>query len=340
MIAPYLDTLRRQYQPDLGAGFTRETVLAFTIRYDKLSQYSVPYTALQTKLKQLFSEYQAGEIKRFGEVTPIVLRDGTATDLGQKLRQSYVHASAKVYYPLSEFVTYKLDTDYQTFTSDRTGIYQSIVWEKAVTNPTKVIQQTSSLLADTPFSVSFVGSYFDDRENIQQLGVILIVAVLLLYFILAAQFESLVQPLMVIATLPLGIGGALLLLWLTGSSINIMSAIGMIVVLGILVNDAILKIDTINRWWRPSEKSRDDLLSAIHRAGIIRFKPIVMTSVTTILAVLPILFTAGIGSDLQRPLVVSVIGGLTIGTFTALFFVPLAYWFLYRTNTYLRGQNK
>ena len=329
---PFLDTLRHRTKLgfELGAGFTQETVLVFTILYNKLSQYNIQSTALQSKLKQLFSEYQVGEIKRFGEVTPIVLRNRALSDLAQKLRQSYVRSSADVYYPLGEFVTYQLETDYQTFTSDRTGIYQSIILEEKVANPIEVIQYVTSSFANSGFSTSFSGSYFDDWEDIQQLGIILIVAVLLLYFILAAQFESLIQPLMVIATLPLGIGGALLLLLLTGSSINIMSAIGMIVALGILVNDSILKVDTINRLRKETSGiEKDNLFSAIHQSGIIRLKPIVMTSVTTILAVLPILFTSGIGSDLQRPLVISVIGGLTIGTFTALFFIPLAYWFLY-----------
>jgi multidrug efflux pump subunit AcrB len=168
-----------------------------------------------------------------------------------------------------------------------------------------------------------------------------VISVLLLYFILAAQFESLVQPLIVILTLPLGISGALIVLMLTGGTLNVMSAIGIIVMLGIMVNDAILKIDTINRL---REESIDDQMTstksqisstknqilekAIAKTGEIRLKPILMTSITTILALLPVVFSSGIGADLQRPLVYTVIGGLTIGTFTALFFVPLAYWVL------------
>lgn len=331
-IQPYLNKLRDDLTSEftLGAGFTRETVLIFSVNYDKLSQYQIPYAAVQTKLKQLFSEYPTGEIKRFGEVIPIVLRDEASTDLVQKLRHSYVQSSTNAQYPLHEFVAYELTTDYQTFTSDRTGIYQSIAWEEE-TDPDEAMRRVNTIFASSELSVSFTGSYFDDRQNIRQLGVILIIAVLLLYFILAAQFESLVQPLLVIATLPLGIGGALVLLLITGSSINIMSAIGMIVVLGILVNDAILKVDTINRLRREMTKG-DSLFLAIRRAGVIRLKPIVMTSITTILAVSPILFASGIGADLQRPLVISVVGGLTLGTFSALFFVPLTYWFIYRSK--------
>jgi multidrug efflux pump subunit AcrB len=177
-----------------------------------------------------------------------------------------------------------------------------------------------------------VGQYFKDKENIQQLIGILLISVLLLYFILAAQFESFIQPLIVVLTLPLGIAGAFLVLLLAGASLNVMSAIGLVVMLGIMVNDAILKIDTINRLRKeyvesPEIDPKEALEMALHRAGQIRLKPILMTSITTILALIPIIFSSGLGADLQRPLVFSVIGGLTIGTLTALYFVPLAYWF-------------
>ena len=123
---------------------------------------------------------------------------------------------------------------------------------------------------------------------------------------------------------------------MTGSSLNVMSAIGLVVMLGIMVNDAILKIDTINRLrvkYSSELKGRVALDKALFEAGEIRLKPIMMTSVTTILALLPVVFSSGLGADLQRPLVFSVIGGLTIGTFTALYFVPLAYWYLVRHKT-------
>ena len=111
-----------------------------------------------------------------------------------------------------------------------------------------------------------------------------------------------------------------------------MSAIVWVVMLGSMVNDAILKIDTSNRL-RVTYVESDTISPAealemtLHKAGQIRLKPILMTSITTILALLPIVFSSGLGADLQRPLVFAVIGGLTIGTLTALYFVPLAYWF-------------
>ncbi len=179
----------------------------------------------------------------------------------------------------------------------------------------------------------------ENIELLQELILILIISSLLLYFILAAQFESLIQPLLVILMLPLGVSGSLLFVSLFDSSLNVMSGIGIIVMLGVIVNDAILKIDAINRKKtelvsirikKKSEIGKNVKLEltkeAIFFASKIRLKPIMMTSITTILAVLPILFSTGIGADLQKPLVYSLIGGLTVGTVASLFFIPIMYW--------------
>ena len=99
-----------------------------------------------------------------------------------------------------------------------------------------------------------------------------------------------------------------------------MSAIGMVVMLGVMVNDTILKIDNINRL-----RKQMSIKAAIARAGEESLKPILLTSATTILSLLPMLFSSGLGADLQRPLVLSVIGGLSVGTATAIFFVPLLF---------------
>ena len=130
-----------------------------------------------------------------------------------------------------------------------------------------------------------------------------------------------------IFTLPFGILGAVIFLYIGGASINIMSAIGIVVMLGIMVNDAILKIDTMNRNIKQLEqRTPSTVYEAIFEAGNQRLKPILMTSITTLLALSPVLLTGGLGSELQTPLVLAVMGGLSIGTVTALYFVPLVYY--------------
>ena len=157
---------------------------------------------------------------------------------------------------------------------------------------------------------------------------VLIVAVLLLYFILATQFESLIQPLIILFELITDISGALILLWLCGSGLNLMSMIGIVVMCGIVINDSILKVDTINKL----RKEGYSLLHAIFTAGVRRLKPILLTSLTTIFAIAPFLVRGNMGADLQFPLSVAIIGGLFIGTIVSIYGVPLLYYYIYRSK--------
>jgi multidrug efflux pump subunit AcrB len=153
-----------------------------------------------------------------------------------------------------------------------------------------------------------------------------LISLLLLYFILAAQFESLLQPLIVMLEIPLNLVGVFFALYLAGAGINIMSMIGIVVMAGIVINDSILKIDTINHLRADGMA----LMEAIHTGGTRRLKSIVMTSLTTILALTPVLISPDIGSELQQPLALAIIGGMAMGTVVSLYFIPLVYWYFYR----------
>ena len=168
---------------------------------------------------------------------------------------------------------------------------------------------------------------------------VLSVALALLYFILAAQFESFIQPMMILVEMVIDVFFVIGVLWLLGESVNVMSMIGIVVMSGIIINDSILKIDTINRLrrkaaGRPQSAGNGNvpLLRAIMTAGHNRLKPIVMTSLTTIFSLIPFMSRGSIGADLQYPLSLVVIIGLFIGTFVSLYFVPLAYYLIYRNQ--------
>jgi len=316
-----------------GPGLQKEASVIFRLDGGKLALYGINPADLQEQVKQLFGVYTITDIKRFGEITPIKLKNDKV-NFEQILSNNFLKGKDGSEYALSNFISFDYENHYKFVTADKGGLFQSVILENE--NPTSSNAEIADWAAERNLGVSFFGQYFKDQERIQELLGILLISVLLLYFILAAQFESFVQPLIIIATLPLGIGGAFVILLLTGTSLNVMSAIGLVVMLGIMVNDAILKIDTINRLkirYSVGMTPREGLERAIYEAGQIRLKPILMTSITTILALLPVVFSTGLGADLQRPLVYSVIGGLTIGTFTALYFVPLAYWFISRRKT-------
>ena len=108
-----------------------------------------------------------------------------------------------------------------------------------------------------------------------------------------------------------------------------MSAIGIIVTCGIVVNDSILKLDAINE----ERAAGTPLIEAIHIAGQRRLRPIIMTSLTTIFAMLPVLFTSDMGSELQRPLGIAMIGSMAVGTLVSIFIIPLIYFLIYRKNS-------
>ena len=146
-------------------------------------------------------------------------------------------------------------------------------------------------------------------------------AVLLVYMIMAAQFESLKHPLLILFTLPMGLTGAVWALLITGQTLNVISIIGMVVLAGIVVNDAIVKIDYTNKLRRKGLSVRE----AIMEASRIRLRPILMTTVTTTLGLFPMSLGLGRGSELQQPLAISVIGGLMLATFLTLILIPMAY---------------
>jgi HAE1 family hydrophobic/amphiphilic exporter-1 len=146
-------------------------------------------------------------------------------------------------------------------------------------------------------------------------------ALFLVYLILAAQFESLLQPVVVLVAVPLAAVGAVPALWLTGGGINLMSGIGLVILIGIVVNDAIVKVDFINQRRRGGLALKE----AIAEAGRLRLRPILMTTATTVLGLIPLALGWGAGADLRSPLAVVVIGGLISATFLTLIVVPVVY---------------
>ena len=158
-------------------------------------------------------------------------------------------------------------------------------------------------------------------RSFRDLGMAMLLAVLLVYMILAAQFESFLDPLLIAAVIPIGLGGSIVAIGLSGGTFNILSMIGTLALLGIAVNDAIVKVDTIRRLRGEGLPGGE----AILEASRLRLRPILMTSVTTVLAMVPMAIGMGSGEQLQRPLAITIIGGLSLTTATTLYFTPILY---------------
>lgn len=171
------------------------------------------------------------------------------------------------------------------------------------------------------YLISFGGETELIEDAFKDLSLVLILAIILVYMILAAQFESLIQPLAIMFTVPLALSGGFLGLFATRVNLSVPAIIGFIVLVGIVVNNAIVLVDYINKR-RATGESRTE---AILNAGPIRLRPILMTAMTTILGLFPLSLGLGEGSEMQKPLAVVVIGGLLLSTVLTLVYVPVIY---------------
>ena len=172
------------------------------------------------------------------------------------------------------------------------------------------------------YKIELGGENEEMQSSFRSLFLALLVSIALVYMILAAQFESLIQPFVIMFAVPLALIGVAFALYITDNSINVLSAIGMIILVGIVVNDAIVKVDFINQSRRKGASLREAILSA----GKKRFRPIIMTTVTTVLALTPMAFgLVGRGAGLQTPMAIALIGGLLSSTFLTLLIIPVIY---------------
>ncbi len=185
-------------------------------------------------------------------------------------------------------------------------------------------------LRDIPLSAGVTATLSGQEEELQRsfnsLYLAMGLAIFLVYLVMASQFESILQPFIVMFTVPLGAIGAIAALALTGSSVNVVALIGAVMLAGIVVNNAIVLIDAINQH-REKGLARHE---AILQAGLDRMRPILMTSSTTILGLLPMALGLGEGAELRSPLAITVIGGLTVATALTLFVIPVVYTLLDR----------
>jgi len=185
----------------------------------------------------------------------------------------------------------------------------------------KIKEKVEELELPPNYRVEFSGEQEEMTKSFRSLIFAFSLAVLLVYMIMAAQFESLRHPLLILFTLPMGLIGAVWALLITGQTLNVISIIGMVVLAGIVVNDAIVKIDYTNQLRKRGLAVRE----AILEASRVRLRPILMTTVTTALGLFPMSLGLGKGAELQQPLAISVIGGLMLATFLTLILIPLAY---------------
>jgi len=190
----------------------------------------------------------------------------------------------------------------------------------------EAVEDVQSALADFPmpegYSIVFGGEYQEQQEAARDFQLSIIMALILIYMVMAGQFERFFDPLVVMFSVPLAVIGVIPTLLLTGTTLNIQSLMGMIMLIGIVVNNAIVLVDYINLMRR---EKKMNVFDAVVEAGRLRLRPILMTTLTTVLGLLPLSFGIGAGAEIQASLARVVIGGLTASTLVTLVFIPVVY---------------
>ncbi len=305
-----------------------QEVIMLTVKPEMLSLHKADQRQIHNVIANAAKERQVLSINHGNYAVPVIM--GDENDYIKDILALRIRNNEGVEIPLSKLVHEGRSRDFKSIVSGLEGSYYPLnlaVNDKEVPDVMKSIERIAK--EDKNFDVIFAGSYFSNRVLIKELVIILTVALLLLFFILAAQFESLIQPFIILSEVVVDIFGAMLVLWIFGSGLNLMSMIGIVVMSGIIINDSILKVDTINRL----RKEGYPLLRAIMMGGVRRLKPIIMTSITTILAIAPFLIRGDMGSDLQYPLSLALIGGMVVGTIVSIFFIPLFYYNIYKKRS-------
>jgi multidrug efflux pump subunit AcrB len=303
-----------------------EEYIEYVARPEMMTLYDVGYADILSSLRGALGDNRVMTITQGNYSVPVLIGEERG-DARRMIEGNFIRTAAGDDVPLGALLSETRTRDLKSITGGREGEYYHLGLELDDRDVPAAMEAIRGIAReDGRFDVDFSGAYFSNREMAGELGIILAIAILLLYFILASQFESLVQPFVILSEIVVDIFGAMAVMMLFGVSINLMSLIGLVVMCGIVINDSILKVDTINQ----TRRAGRGVMYAVMDAGRRRLAPILMTSLTTILGVAPFLVRGDMGSDLQYPLSIALIGGMVVGTLVSIFFIPIAYYVIYR----------
>lgn len=199
-----------------------------------------------------------------------------------------------------------------------TAVISGSSMDKVVSAAEKIIREID---VPTGVDIQFSGTYEDQQDSFRDLATLGVMIILLVFIVMAAQFESLTYPFIIMFSLPFSFSGVWLILWMTGNTINMMSGIGMIMLIGIVVKNGIVLVDFINL----CRERGQGIIQAVVTAAKSRLRPVVMTTLTTILGMLPLAVAGGQGSEIWKPMGLAVIGGLSVSTVLTLLLIPVLY---------------
>jgi HAE1 family hydrophobic/amphiphilic exporter-1 len=300
--------------------------LQIAFDHDKLLMYGLTTAQASAMIKNRVDGLIATRLRQFGDEYNVVVRYkesarnslteieniGITTPSGQVIRLGEI-ASVKEYWT---------PPNIERKRKERIVTVSVTPYKRPLNQIVADIQKELDQVAiPTGVNVIISGSYEDMQESFMDIGLLMVVSLILVYLVMASQFESLKMPLIIMLSIPFAFSGVAIALFISGADLSMIAAIGAIMLIGIVVKNAIVLVDFINL-------TRDrgvELYNAVIVSGRSRLRPVLMTSATTILAMLPLAINPGEGSELWQPMGIAVIGGLVFSTLVTLIIVPVGY---------------
>lgn len=288
--------------------------------------HNLSVSSVIDQLKQQLSGREAGKMEYLGEMRDIVIK---VPDISLHTLGSLMIKSGEQEFRLQEIATFEhAQAPKEIFRRNQNRISKIMANMDPDVSLDKMAEQIRASVKDIQlpanYSITVTGEEQKRQESMNDLLFALALSIILVYMVLASQFESLLHPFTILLTIPLAVVGAILLFFFTGTTINMMGVIGIVMLVGIAVNNSIILVDRINQL----KQSGLSLTDAIVESGQQRIRPIIMTSLTTILALLPLTFSFGEGASLRSPMAIAVIGGLVTSTLMSLMVIPCVYYVL------------
>ncbi|MFO7574426.1 MAG: efflux RND transporter permease subunit [Bacteroidales bacterium] len=302
----------------------------------KTGYYNLNVNTVTNQIRSHLSGSEAGSFEKEGEIKDITIKLG---DISLSELEHIIISSGNVRFPLSTIARVETSTTPRQVTrknQSRTGYVYAMVREgKPFDHVVREAEDAlSSIVIPTDYKIEITGEELKRKESMANLTFALILSIVLVYMVMASQFESLVHPFTILLTIPLAGIGTVWTFFILGKSFNMMAYIGLIMLAGIAVNNSIILVDRINQL-RVAGLSRK---KAIIEAGSQRIRPILMTSITTILALLPLTIGFGESASLRSPMALAVIGGLVTSTILTLVVIPCVYWALDSLKDMITGK--
>ncbi|MBC7361978.1 MAG: efflux RND transporter permease subunit [Candidatus Aminicenantes bacterium] len=292
-------------------------------KYPNLSPNQVAAYLVQAIRGNVATKYR--ELEKKYDVR-IILEARWRKTIDQVLNSFFPYEKALI--PIHELVSYELvkgPNEIRRENQEREIVITANLRGKKLSQVIPAIQRSiQELNLPADYRIVFGGEREEMTASFRSLFLAFVMAVILIYMIMAAQFESLLHPFLIMFTVPMGLVGTIILLLITGQSINAISIIGVIVLIGVVVDNAIVEIDYINQLRREGLGLRQ----AVVEGSRVRLRPIMMSTMSTITGLIPMALGLGRGAELLRPLAIAVIGGLTSSLFLTLILIPVLYEFV------------